>query len=376
MDKKERSPKTASITEGPDRSNRSGNGAIHILVTGATGFLGRHLVPALLQCGYGVTCLVRGDPGPGLWADCRMIDGDLRDEKSIDEALKGTHAVIHAGAVINPKDTDLFETVNVKGTKALVDASKRAGVHHFIFLSSTDAGHATKYGESKKTGEEIVKSSGIAFTIFRPGPIYGVGDDKNLMELFKLVKTKKVMPVIGSGNNLRQPIHVDDVVLAVIKVICSAKAIGKTYYLGGPSITHNDILAAMIEASDNRPTVVHLPSGLAKTLVLAVNKFGLGPNVSRDQIRTMDHDKIGDTGPFEEDFNFKARPFKEGFKEVLDEIEGRGDIKMRSLALDSKDETDENPQKGQAAPPARKTQIAKKKALKTSKRKTKKVESR
>lgn len=341
-------------------SSRSAGQKTNVLVTGATGFLGRHLVPALLQCGYGVTCLVRGDPGPGLWADCRMIEGDLRDEKSIASALEGTDVVVHAGAVINPKDPGMFDTVNIKGTQALAAASKNAGVHHLIFLSSVDVDHGTKYGNSKKTGEEIVKSSGVPFTIFRPGPIYGAGDDKNIMELFNLVKTKSVMPVIGSGNNLRQPIHVDDVVLAIIKVICSGKAIGKTYYLGGPSITHNEILAAMIEASENRPTIVHLPSGLAKTLVMAVNKFGLGPNVSQDQVQTLDRDKIGDTGPFESDYKFKARPFKEGFKQALDKIEGHGTGKTPSLALDPTESINENPQKGQLSPPLRIKRLAKK----------------
>ncbi|MEK6960837.1 MAG: NAD-dependent epimerase/dehydratase family protein [Nanoarchaeota archaeon] len=376
MDKKERPSK--KIWQGGKAGKADAFGAqkTNVLVTGATGFLGRRLVPALLQCGYGVTCLVRGDPGPGLWADCRMIEGDLRDEKSIAAALEGTHAVVHAGAVINPKDPSLFETVNVKGTKSLAEASKKARVHHFIFISSVDVGHGTKYGNSKETGEEIVKTSGVPFTIFRPGPIYGVGDDKNIMELFNLVKTKKVMPVIGSGNNLRQPIHVDDVVLAIIRVICSGKAIGKTYYLGGPSITHNEILAAMIEASDNRPTIVHLPSGLAKTLVMAVNKFGLGPNISRDQVRTLDSDKTGDLGPFEEDFKFKARPFKEGFNQVLDELEGRETGKTPSLALDSDGQGNENTQKGKPTPPPKDKRAAKAMNRKPKKTANKKVPAR
>lgn len=293
------------------------------MVTGATGFLGRRLVPGLLEQGFSVTCLVRGDPGPGLWADCKMVEGDLNDVLAVKESLKGAEVVIHAGAVINPKNVEEFYSVNVAGTKLLVDEAVRAKVKHFIFISSVDVGTGTRYGRSKEEGERIVKSSGLDYTILRPGPIYGLGDEKNVMELMRVVQTKKIVPVIGDGNYLRQPIHIDDVIEGIIKVIGSMKSIGKTYFLGGPSLSYNELLGILVEASENRPTIVHLPAGLAKTLVMAVNKFGLGPNVTSDQISSLDKDKIGDIKAFEKDFKFKARGFREGISQVVQEMKGR-----------------------------------------------------
>lgn len=291
-----------------------------VLVTGATGFIGRTLVPELLKQGFTVTCLIRSDPGPGLWADCRVVAGDLDNQESIAAAVRGSDAVIHAAAILNAKDPHEYHAVNVEGTKRLVAAATKAKVKHFIFLSSVDVGHGTAYGRSKEEGERIVKESGIRYTILRPGPVYGPGDDKNIMEIYKMVATKAVVPVMGSGNNLRQPIHVEDLAASIIAVILSPKSFGKTYYLGGPAITYNDILAAIIEASGAQTTVVHLPEGLAKTLVLAMQRFGLGPNVSEDQVRTLAKDKIGDTAPFEQDFGVRARPFKQGITQVLKEI--------------------------------------------------------
>lgn len=293
---------------------------LKVLVTGASGFLGRRLVPALLSKGFSVTCLVRSDPGPGLWADCTMVLGDIRDQECVSRAVSGVDAVIHLAAVVNAKNPDEYQTVNVEGTRILVQEAVKAKAKHIIFISSVDVGHQTLYGRSKEEGEAIVKTSGIPFTIFRPGPIYGPGDNKNLMELFDLIKNHKIVPVIGDGNYLRQPIHVDDAVHSIIAVLESGKAFGKTYYLGGPSITYNEILAAMMEASDNRPTVVHLPSGLAKIFVMAINKFGLGPNISQDQIKTIDQDKMGDVSPIKNDFGIRARPFKQGFTQALEEL--------------------------------------------------------
>lgn len=293
---------------------------LKVLVTGATGFLGRHLVPALLTKGFSVTCLVRSDPGPGLWADCTMVFGDIRDHKAVAQAVTGQDAVIHAAAVVNPKSAGEYQSINVEGTRQLVESAKQSHVNHFIFISSVDVGHKTAYGVSKEKGEELVKDSGIHFTILRPGPIYGPDDNKNIMELFDLVSTKRLIPVIGDGNYLRQPIHVDDACASIISVINSPKSIGKIYYLGGPSITYNEILAAMVDASGNRPTVVHLPPGLAKVFVMAINKFGLGPNVTRDQLQTIDHDKIGDVHQFQQDFGIQARPFKEGLHQVVTQL--------------------------------------------------------
>jgi nucleoside-diphosphate-sugar epimerase len=197
-----------------------------ILVTGATGFIGRHLVKHLLKNDYNLRVLVRNrKKAADLFPKAEIVKGDILSEKTIQPALKGVGTVIHlAGLVSYSKPKDVLFEINYKGTKNLLKHCKDV---RFIFSSSVsvygpvegvaDENYPTKpasfYGQSKLKAEESVATSGTEWLVFRIAPVYGAGSPSWLKNL-KLLE--KGFP-IPNTKNLTHLVHLSDVVQAFEK---------------------------------------------------------------------------------------------------------------------------------------------------------------
>ena len=151
-----------------------------VLVTGAAGFVGHHLVRRLLDDGHQVRCFVhpktRGGRLEGLPVE--ITRGDISDPVAVHTAVAGTDAVIHLVAIIIEKGGATFTSVNAEGTRHVVMACQKAGVKRLIHQSANGAApNASRpYTHSKWLGEEAVRSSGLDYTILRPSVIYGEAD--------------------------------------------------------------------------------------------------------------------------------------------------------------------------------------------------------
>jgi 2-alkyl-3-oxoalkanoate reductase len=161
-----------------------------IAVTGATGFIGTHLLSALLQLGYAVRALTRVPRAASHASNDRLtwITGDLADGDGMDELVAGADSVMHcAGAVRGARAAD-FDAINVFGTRRLVESAARANVDRLLSLSSLAAREPglSLYASSKRRGENVLSDADIRWTVFRPPAVYGPGD-KELAPLFGLM---------------------------------------------------------------------------------------------------------------------------------------------------------------------------------------------
>jgi nucleoside-diphosphate-sugar epimerase len=223
-----------------------------ILVTGGTGFLGQHLVKALLADGHHVTLMGRSMAAAQalIMAGAVPMVADLRDAEQVQAACRGMEAVYHAGALSAPwgRYAD-FYAVNVEGTRAVVAGCLQHGVRRLLYVSSPSVvfdGHdqlnvteavpyprrfTSPYSHTKKLGEDIVHDAalaGLETVTLRPKAIFGPGDQTLLPRLVAAARQGR-LPQIGDGRNLVDLTYVENVVHALRLALHASAAIGKTY---------------------------------------------------------------------------------------------------------------------------------------------------
>jgi NADH dehydrogenase len=169
-----------------------------ILVTGGTGFVGTHLIRRLRKENIPVRAMVR-DPDKALLLKdlgVELVAGDVSDRASLEKAARGVRRVVHLVGIIQEGPGVTFQGMHVDGTRNVVDASKRAGVHHFFYQSAlgTRPGARSLYHQTKWLAEELVRTSGIPFTILRPSLIYGPGDQFTI-RLSEMIRLSPMIPV-------------------------------------------------------------------------------------------------------------------------------------------------------------------------------------
>ena len=270
-----------------------------ILVTGATGFVGSHLVGALAKAGHKVRALVRGGGSAGTrniaMEGVEIAYGDVGDLNSLNAAAEGCDCVIHLVGIIQPGPGYTFESIHVEGTRNVIDAAAAAGsVRHFIYQSAlgTRKGAQSGYHRTKYLAEEMTKASGLNYTITRPSIIYGEGDGftKRLRDVIKLMP---VVPIIGPGKGRLQPIFIDDLVEVFLRIAGKAAYFGRTLELGGPEkLTFDEIVAQLKTAlGSNKPTV-HFPIPLVRPVVKFMEALLPRPPVTEDQLVMLQEDNI------------------------------------------------------------------------------------
>lgn len=158
-----------------------------LAVTGATGFVGGHLLDAAAASGHSVAALTRRQQGPRDGVE--WIAGSLDDRAALDRLVVGADAVIHVAGVVNAPDAAGFEAGNVLGTGAVLAAAEKAGITRFVHVSSLSAREPrlSQYGASKARSEALVAASPLSTVIVRPPAIYGPGD-RELLEMFVMAQ--------------------------------------------------------------------------------------------------------------------------------------------------------------------------------------------
>jgi len=182
-----------------------------VAVTGATGFLGRHLVRALAQDGWLPRVLVRRDPIHPLWRgiEVEVVTGDLKTPGALGRLCDGAEVVIHGAGLIKAASLAGFNAVNRDGARAAALAAKAAGAR-FILVSSLAAREPqlSNYAASKRAGEDAVREAAPDALIVRPPAIYGPGDTETL-GFFQLAAKSPVLPVLSPDSRIAM-IHVQD----------------------------------------------------------------------------------------------------------------------------------------------------------------------
>lgn len=268
---------------------------MRVLVTGATGFLGGHLVEEMAKGPHVPVCAHRKGSDTARIDKLRLEKRvfDLTDRDSMLQALKGVDAVVHLAAYYTfTGKKEMYEKVNVKGTSDLLDACKEVGVRRFIYCSSTEAmgpiasppgdedsplNPQYEYGRSKARAEELVRASGLDWTILRPSGIYGPSNVDDVafyfITSFKGFASKFI---IGSGKNYIQFVHVKDVVQGFMKALDSPASIGGTYIITqARPYTYEEVYRVLSNIFQQREPRWRLPKSVAKLMMLPIEGVNL-----------------------------------------------------------------------------------------------------
>ena len=290
---------------------------MRVFVTGGTGYVGRVVVESCLQAGHEVTLLARFDserPAPS--EGVRVVTGDLFDESFLTKQMTGCDAVIHLVGIIReqPRRGVTMDHVHFDGTMSVVQAASQAQVQHYVHMSAlgTRANAVSKYHRSKWRAEEAVRRSGLSYTVFRPSIVFGRGGPgpNFISQLTDLVRSSPVTPVIGDGNTLLQPVHVQTVAEAFCRALTVQEARGKTYELGGPDIiSYIDILRQIARSLHRRLRPVHVPMMLMKPLTALLQRIPAYP-ITQDQLVMLDEGNVcADLHTVYEDLHLSYKPF-------------------------------------------------------------------
>jgi NADH dehydrogenase len=266
-----------------------------ILVTGASGFVGSHVVHALRQSDRPVRSLVRSRrKAARLEAlGSELAEGDMTDAASLRRAVEGVDTILHLVAVRQGAE-ERFERIMIQGADDLLAAAKEAGVRRLVLMSALGTREDTKdlvpYFRAKWAVEQAVKGSGIDHVIFQPSFIFG-RDGGAIPTFRRLVKLAPVTPIIGSGERKTQPIWVDDVAAYFEQAIDLEAATNRTFELGGPEpVTWNEFWARFKRALGVRRPSVHVPIGLMKINALLTERLPGDIPLTRDLLTMLEHE--------------------------------------------------------------------------------------
>ena len=264
-----------------------------ILVTGGTGFVGRHLVSRLMAMEERVRVLARsGDDLPG--AD--VIHGDVRDLSAVVGAARGCRAVIHLVGIMRESRGASFRALHVDATRTVVRACQEAGVERLLHMSALGPrpGARSRYYRTKWRGEELVRASDLAATIFRPSVIFGSGNSF-LPQIRDLLQRGSVIPIPGGGMGLQQPIWVEDVVSCFVGALAKPETIGRDYELGGPeTYGFEQLIDLLAESEGITKPKVHLPTWLLRPAVSMLIRVRPKLPVTPDQLTMLGEDSACD----------------------------------------------------------------------------------
>lgn len=303
---------------------------MRFFIAGGTGFIGKHLIDALSKGKYAARCLVRTEERAAV---CRKAGfeaaiGDITDRESLKGKLDNCDIVAHLVGIIEEKGDMTFERVHVEGTRNLIEEAKGADIKHIFYQSALGASINSwaKYYKTKAEAEDIVRTCGIPYTIFRPSLVIGKSDGFT-EKLKELVRLGPFVPIPGSGNGKFQPIYVKDWVKCFMKVFSDESRVtsheSRIFEFGGPEhLTYNEIVLQLMEAMGVNKPLIHVPvviikislpfSGISKKIG---GFFGRQiPSVTVEQLELLQMDNICDIKSVENNFGFKPINYREALK--------------------------------------------------------------
>jgi NADH dehydrogenase len=289
-----------------------------IFIAGGTGFVGEHLIKELQKSGHSVRTLLHSRSTNG--GEVEQVAGDITRPETFEQGLNGCDAVINLVGIIRefPARGITFEKLHVRATTNLLAAAAGNGIHRYLQMSAlgTRPAAVSAYHQSKWRAEELVRKSGLEWTIFRPSLIFGPHDTFINM-LAAQLRLAPIMPVIGSGSYRLQPIHADDVARCFTLALMMPESIGQTYELcGGDRVSYEALLNMIAAALERpRPFKPHLPLGLMKLAIPLLQKIPQFP-ITMDQLQMLLEESICG-GEWQKTFGFEPHGLQAGIGEYL-----------------------------------------------------------
>ena len=256
-----------------------------IAITGATGFVGSHLTNRLIGEGHEVVRLARRARS----IEDEIVTTDLSDEKQLSAAFAGCNAIAHCAGINREIGEQTYERVHVVGTRNVVEAAKAAGVEKIVLMSflraRPDCGSA--YHESKWQAEEIVRDSGLDYTVIKAGVVYGRGDHM-LDHLSHALQTFPIFGLVGMKQQSFRPLAVDDLVHVMRGALVDRRMKRQTVAVVGPEeIYLSEAVRRVGEVIGKQPLMLPLPVACHELLARFWELTMRIPLASRAQIRIL-----------------------------------------------------------------------------------------
>jgi nucleoside-diphosphate-sugar epimerase len=208
--------------------------------------------------------------------------------------------------------------------ETIVRAAQTARIRRTIFISTT-AIFTQLNAQSKQVrlaAEQAIQASGLQFTILRPTMIYGGPRDRNMWRLIRFMRYSPVVPIIGDGNSLQQPIYVDDVARAILGCLSQDQTIGKCYNIAGKhSLPYNEVIDIIARKMNKRIWKPHLLSRPIVSLLRLLERLHIPTPIKTEQVLRLNEDKSFNYEEAANDFGFNPLPFEEGIHLELQSLQ-------------------------------------------------------
>jgi nucleoside-diphosphate-sugar epimerase len=304
--------------------------AERVLVTGAAGFIGGHTCRALTAAGYEVVGLVRKpleDPEavPGV---C-YVTGDVRYPSILSpETFAACRYVVHLVGIIAEirSKGQTFEAVHVDGTRNILAMAKAAeDLHRFVYLSAQGASPQSRsgYSQTKAHAEQLVRDSGLPYTIFRPSLVIGPGGEF-VAQIEGLIRRPPLtpfpvpfVPLPGSGENRFQPVYVEDLTAALVQSLTEPAARDQTFEIGGADVvTFNQLIEAFERHAGVKKPILHAPMSLMLAAASVLEALLPVPPVTVDQLVSLGSDNVCDNEAVKRALTVDPLPFEQTLNRV------------------------------------------------------------
>jgi uncharacterized protein YbjT (DUF2867 family) len=290
---------------------------MRIFLTGATGFLGGHVLRALTQRGHPVTCLARGRGAAQLRAlalpGVTVVEAELTRPETWTEHVAGHDAVVNAAGIIRERARGDFEAVHTRAPVALFEAAKRGGVAKVVQLSAlgADDGAQSRYHLTKRAADRRLAELGVPYVVLRPSFVYGPQDHS--MTFFLSLAALPLTPVPGDGQYRVQPVHVADLVRAVVQAVERADLRDVVVDVPGAEPVTFDGLLDVLARRLGKPRArkLHVPWWLMRAAAALTDALGRGP-ITTEELGMLRRGNVADVRRFAERFGFTPASFEVG----------------------------------------------------------------
>jgi UDP-glucose 4-epimerase len=284
-----------------------------ILVTGASGFIGRQLVPALLRAGYTVRAATRRQVSFPDSVEVALVP-DLKNPIDWNQILQGVDIIIHLAGSAHSKIPENayseFDQINWLATQRLADAAKDVGVERIVYISSVRAQVGASavqavreqdeprptnpYGRSKLAAEQAIRAAGVPFTIFRPVVVYGPHPKGNMRTVIQLARSPLPLPVT-SFTSRRSVLGVENLISAIIFVLNNPATIGETYLIADSKpMTIVEIMTILRKIQGRSMSTIYVPQVIIRFLLMMCGRQQLWSRFSEDLV--VDTSKLESVG--------------------------------------------------------------------------------
>lgn len=279
-----------------------------ILITGATGFLGEHVLAAR-PTHYRVVIFARPSSRlDGLPKDITVRYGDLADAASLEKALEGVDILLN------------LASLGFGHAPMIIKACRGSNLAHAVFIGTT-AVFTTLPAPSKSVrleAEALLAESGLPYTLLRPTMIYGTPRDRNIWRLIRFLRWTPAVPLVEGGARLQQPVFVEDAARAAWSVLEHPRTIGHAYNIAGAkALPMAEMLALALRALGRKPLLLPIPLRAALACAAVGRVLPFLPKLSKEQILRLNEDKMFDIEPARKAFGYAPCDFAEGLEREL-----------------------------------------------------------